>query len=253
MYTFILETFINMLQLVTFMVIFMSILPEGMNVFGGGGGALEAFKTIMIAIIAFVVVGGIVGIFVIRKLQARKYNIPLIIITPRSDGKVVEINTGIGGYFKSKKIGGITSFRIKRKGIGVVEIPPPPSSYLSSPSRTLILAQKGVDDYEPVMPNELAYVETDSGERVPILKLRAINQDATAWSFDNAETAKKRFTFLSLWEKYQVMITLMIFVLVLFIVLYINWIGMKDVVAGLADVVTQLKGSNPTPPVIMGG
>ncbi len=235
--------------------IFLSILPEGLDIFGGGsgiGGYLQTFKNILIGIILFVIVAGVVGLISWRKIQKRKFNIPLIIITPRSDGKVVEINTGLGGYFKSKKVGGITSFRIKRKGIGVVEIPPPPSSYLSSPGRTLLLAQKGVDDYEPVMPNELAYVETDAGDRVPILKLRAINQDATAWSFDNAETAKKRFTFLSLWEKYQVMITLMIFIFILFLVLYINWIGMKDVVAGLAEVVKTLKQSN-IPVITPGG
>ena len=233
--------------------IFLSILPEGVNIFGGGGGALETFKTIIIAIIAFIVVGGGMGLIVWKRIQNKKFNIPLIIITPRSDGKVVEINKGIGGFFKSKKIGGITSFRIKRKGIGVVEIPPPPSSFLSSPDRTLILAQKGVDDYEPVMPNSLSYVETfDGTAQVPILKLKAINQDATAWSFDNAETAKKRFTFLSIWEKYQVMITLMIFVFVLFLVLYINWIGLKDVVAGLAEVAEALKGS-PAPIITPGG
>jgi hypothetical protein len=234
--------------------IFLAFLPEGMNIFGGGGGiegALQTFKNILIGIIIFVVVSGGVGLFVWKKIQGRKFNIPLIIITPRSDGKVVEINKGLGGYFKSQKIGGITSFRIKRKGIGIVEIPPPPSSYLSSPDRTLLLAQKGVDDYEPVMPNELAYVETDAGEVVPILKLRAINQDATAWSFDNAETAKRRFTFLSLWEKYQVMITLMIFIFILFLVLYINWIGMKDVVVGLADIAKELK--SPSIPIITPG
>ena len=229
----------------------MAMLPEGMNFFSGGG-ALETFKTIIIGLIAFVVVGGGVGMVVWRRIQNKKFNIPLIILTPRSDGKVVEINAGMGGYFKSKKVGGITSFRVKRKGIGVVEIPPPPSSYLSSPNRTLILAQKGVDDYEPVMPSELSYVETDDGERVPILKLKAINQDATAWSYDNEATAKTRFTFLSLWEKYQVMITLMMFVFILFLVLYINWIGMKDVVSGLADVVTALKGTG-APMITPGG
>jgi len=218
-------------------------LPEGMNFFSGGG-ALETFKTIIIGLISFVVVGGGVGMVVWRRIQNKKFNIPLIILTPRSDGKVVEINAGMGGYFKSKKVGGITSFRVKRKGIGVVEIPPPPSSYLSSPNRTLILAQKGVDDYEPVMPSELSYVETDDGERVPILKLKAINQDATAWSYDNEATAKTRFTFLSLWEKYQVMITLMMFVFILFLVLYINWIGMKDVVAGLSEVAKELRGTS---------
>jgi len=232
--------------------IFMAILPEGINIFGGGGGALETFKTIIIAIIGFIVVGGGMGLFIWKRIQNKKFNIPLIIITPRSDGLIAEINKGVGGYFKSKKIGGITSFRIKRKGIGVVEIPPPPSSFLSSPDRTLILAQKGVDDYEPIMPGSLCYVETMEGEQVPILKLKAINQDATAWSFDNAETAKKRFTFLSLWDKYQVMITLMIFIFILFLVLYINWIGLKDVVAGLADVAEQLKGSS-APIITPGG
>ena len=111
--------------------VFLSFLPEGLNFLdktGGIGGALDTFKTILIGIIAFIVIGGAAGLFAWKKVQAKKFNIPLIIITPRSDGKIVEITKGLGGYFKSKKVGGITSFRIKRKGIGVVEIPPPPSS-----------------------------------------------------------------------------------------------------------------------------
>jgi len=205
----------------------MGLLPDSVDIFGGAGGALAIFKNILIGLVVFIVVCAAVGFFIYKRVQNKKFNIPLIIITPRSDGKVVEINTGIGGFFKSKKVGGITSFKIKRKGIGVVEIPP-----------------------EPVMPTELNYVDTFAGEtRVPILKLKAINQDATAWSFDNAETAKKRFTFLSIWDKYQVMITLMIFIFILFLVMYINWMGLKDVVAGLADVADVLKTS--TRPVII--
>lgn len=228
-------------------------ITDSLNVFGSLGGALNTFIYIIVGLIAFIVVGSLTGFFVWRRIQNKKFNIPLIIITPRSDGKVVEINLGMGGYFKSKKVGGITSFRIKRKGIGVVDIPPPPSSFLSSPNRTLVLAQKGVDDYEPVMPSELNYVDTFGGDfRVPILKLKAINQDATAWGFDNAETAKKRFTFLSVWEKYQVMITLMIFIFILFLVIYINWIGLKDVVSGLKDVADALKTTS-APIITPGG
>jgi hypothetical protein len=224
----------------------------GTEVFSGFGSAMNTFMIIIIGLIAFVVIGGTIGFFAWRRNQNKKFNIPLIIITPRSDGRVVEINKGVGGYFKSKRVGGITSFRVKRKGIGVVEIPPPPSSFLSSPDRTLILAQKGVDDYEPVMPSELNYVDTFNGElRVPILKLKAINQDATAWSFDNAETAKKRFTFMSVWDKYQQVITMMIFIFILFLVIYINWIGLKDVVAGLKDVADVLRGT--TQPIITQG
>ena len=219
----------------------MGIIPEGMNIFGGVGGALETFKYIMGGILLFIIFSSIITLFIYRRFQKKKFNIPLVIITPRSDGRVVEINNGLGGYFKSKKVGGITSFRVKRKGIGVVDIPPPPSSYLASPNRTLFLAQKGVDDYEPIMPYELGQVTVPSGEKFPILELKALNQDATAWHCDNQESAKRRFTFTSLWEKYQVLLTLMTFVFILFLVLYINWLGMKDVVAGLADVAEQLK------------
>lgn len=230
----------------------MALIPGTEGFFGGIGGMMNTFMTIIIGLIIFLVVSSIAGFIVWKKIQNKKFNIPLIIITPRSDGKVVEINYGVGGYFKSKRVGGITSFRVKRKGIGVVEIPPPPSSFLSSPGRTLLLAQKGVDDYEPVMPSELNYVDTfDGEERVPILKLKAINQDATAWAFDNEETAKRRFTFMSIWDKYQQIITMMIFIFILFLVIYINWIGLKDVVTGLKEVADVLKST--TQPIITQG
>ena len=240
--------------------------------FGGIGGAMGTFRNILIGLIVLIIVVGVVGVFVYRKFQNKKFNIPLCIITPRSDGVVVEWNNGLGGYFKSKKVGGITSFRIKRKGIGVTEIPPPPSSYLLSPNRTLLLAQKGVDDYCPVMPHHLNFVDTEVeveekviGEdgvvqtihkvivvKQPILDLKAINQDATAWGFDNEETAKRRFTFSSLWDKYQGMITMMVFVFILFLILYINWMGMKDVVSGLKEVADMLRSTS-APIITPGG
>lgn len=210
----------------------------------GFGAILQGLQYIIIGILLFVVFGSIIGVFIYRRKQKKSYNIPLVIITPRSDGRVTEINDGMGGYFKNKRVGGITSFRIKRKGIGIAEIPPPPSTFLTAPNRTLILAQKGMDDYEPVLPDSLNRVITPDGIRTPILNLRAKNQDATAWSFDNEESAKRRFTFSSLWEKYQTLITLMTFIFILFLVLYINWIGMKDVVAGLKEVADVLKGVN---------
>jgi len=212
---------------------------------------MEIFQTIMISIIIFVVVCSVIVFFLIRRKINKSYNIPLVIITPRSDGRVVEINRGVGGYFKSKKVGGITSFRVKRKGIGVVDIPPPESIFLTSPDRTLILAQKGMDDYEPVMPESLNQVEIPSGETHAILNLKAKNQDATAWAFDNEETAKKRFTFTSFWDKYNTLISMMMFIFILFLVLYINWIGMKDVVAGLKEVSEILSKS--TQPIISPG
>jgi len=228
---------------------------DSLNTEGIGGGfatAMQTFQYVIIGIITFIVVGGIVGFMVMRRRAKKSFNIPLIIITPRSDGRITEINKGVGGYFKNQKVGGITSFRVKRKGIGIVDIPPPPSIFLTAPDRTLILAQKGMDDYEPVLPDSLNRVVTPDGIRTPILNLKAKNQDATAWAFDNEESAKRRFTFTSLWEKYQVMITLMTFVFILFLILYINWIGLKDVVAGLSEVADALRGIN-KPIITTGG
>lgn len=248
-------------------ILIMPLLPAGLGGGLGGvsgiGSALAGLKYLLGGLAALIVFGLIIGIFIYRKSQNKKYNIPLVIITPRSDGLVAEVNEGMGGFFKSKRVGGIASFRIKRKGIGTVEIPPPPSSYLCSPNRTLFLAQKGVDDYEPINPRLLTWVDTEveieeNGVRKiiivkqPVLNLKAINQQATAWNEDNEETAKKRFTLFSLWEKYQVLITLMVFVFILFLVMYINWMGMKDVVAGLKDVAESLHSTS-SPIITPGG
>ncbi len=218
--------------------------------FGGQGigSALQTFQTILIWIIIIIIVFSIMGVYLFRRHQNKKFNIPLIIITPRSDGKVVEINEGMGGFFKSARVGGITSFRVRRKGIAICEIPPPSSDFLSSPNRTLMLAQKGIDDYEPILPESLTMAKIPDGRTVPILKLKAINQEATAWMFDNAESAKRRFTFASLWDKWQGLISMMIFIFILFIIMYINWIGMKDVVTGLSEVAQALKST--TSPII---
>lgn len=213
---------------------------------GGGGGigtALQAFQTIMIGIIVGVVVLSVVGFIMLKKSEKKKFNINLQIIVPRSDGRITEWYYGKGAFNKSKRVGGITSFLIKRPGIAKCEIPPPRSDFIIGPNNTLLLAQKGIDDYEPIMPHNLSMVKTPDGKLVPILNLKAINQDATAWGFDVEETAKRRFTFSSLWDKHQAMISMMVFVFILFIVIYINWIGMKDVVTGLQEVATTLKSS----------
>ncbi len=224
---------------------------------GGFGSAsgfsslLQTFTYIGVGIAVFFVVGGVLLLFILRRKHNKQFNIPVIIVTPRSDGRVVEISQARGGYFKSAKVGGITSFRMKRKGIGIVDMPPPESVFLSSPNRTLMLAQKGMDDYEPILPDSLARVTTTEGIKLPILQLKAKNQDATAWSFDNEQSAKSRFTIYSFWDKYQTLITMMMFTFILFLILYIQWIGMKDVVDGLQTVAEHLR--SPTQPIVTSG
>lgn len=223
------------------------------NIFGGFlSNSIGGLITLLTWILVIIVLIGFSIFWYYRSKKKKSFNIPLIILTPRSDGVVTELNTGKGGFFRSKRVQGITTFKVQRAGLKTAEIPPPASKFLIAPNRTLILAQKGLDDYEPVLPSSLTYVLTPEGQRVPILKLKAINQDATAWSYDIAETARKRFTFTSLWDKYQVLITLMVFIFVLFLVLYINWLGMKDVVSGLKDVSISLKDVV-KPVVTMGG
>jgi len=65
----------------------------------------------------------IIYIFVKKRKDSQAYNIPVTIFIPRSDNKTRDIIHGTGGYFKSQAVGGITSFRLKRKGVGVIELP----------------------------------------------------------------------------------------------------------------------------------
>ena len=201
--------------------------------------------------IIFWLVGGailIIGGFFLakRRKNNQAYNIPVTIFIPRSDNRTRDIIHGKGGYFKSQAVGGITSFRLKRKGVGVIELPPPASRFLVGFNRELFLVQKGMDDFEPILPESFSYVDTEvpggdgKSKKVAVINLKCVNQDATAWKFDNEQNAKKRFTFSSFWEKYKDFIQITIFILIIFIASYIQYNGLKEVATALKDVAQTL-------------
>lgn len=194
------------------------------------------------------ILGGLIALFGIGALlfynsQRKKYNIPVTIWIPRSDGKITDEISAKGGFFKTKQPQGgeITSFRLKRKGQKVIDIPPPPSRFLVGLSRKLYLVQKGIDDFEPLLPDSFRYAETPEGKKIALTNLKCINQDATAWVEDNRESSKRRFTLAGFWEKYKDFIQMTIFLFIVMLALYINWVGLKEVVSGLQQVADSLK------------
>jgi hypothetical protein len=205
------------------------------------GSALSFGVKLIVGIILLV---GI-GFFLVHRNQKKQFNIPITIWIPRSDGKITDEIKAVGGYFKNKQPNGgqITSFNIKRKGQKVCEIPPPSSRFLIGLNRKLYLVQKGIDDFEPVLPDSFRYVKTPEGKRILVVDLNCINQDATAWTEDNRESSKRRFTFANFWERYKDFIQITIFIFIVMLTLYIFWISMKDVVAGLQQVADSLRPS----------
>jgi len=214
---------------------------------GGMGGSFTTIVgstiSIVIKLIAGILLFALIIGFFLWKRNARKYNIPVTIWIPRSDGKITDEIKAKGGYFKSKK--GVTTFRLKRKKLSTIDIPPPSSRFLVGLSRKLYLVQKGVDDFEAVLPDSFRSVETPGGKKIAVINLKAINQDATAWVEDNRENAKRRFTFSNVWEKYKEFIQMMIFIFIVAIMIYINWMGLKDVVVALQQVADTLRGPAP--------
>jgi len=194
-------------------------------------------------LVGVLILMGLILIFVWWK-NKKSYNVPVTIFIPRSNNKIIEDISAVGGYFRTKSRDGgfVTTFRLKRKGNPTIDLPPPSSHFLVGLNKKLYLIQKGVDDFEPVDPTGFRYITTQKGRKIPIIDLKCINQDATAWVEDNRENAKRRFTFHGLWEKYKDMIQITVFVFIVFLAIYINWQGLKEVAQALQDVATQLKG-----------
>jgi len=200
----------------------------------------------------------LVGVFFFAKYRKQKqsFNIPVTIFIPRSDNRTRDIIHAIGGYFKSKEVGGITTFRLKRKGVGVIEIPPPASRFLVGYNRELFLVQKGMDDFEAILPESFSYIDvenkdaTGKNKKVAVINLKCVNQDATAWKFDNEQNAKKRFTFTSFWEKYKDFIQMTIFIMIVFIASYIQYSGLKEVAKMLGEVAKVLGPTVSNAPVV---
>lgn len=215
---------------------------------GDIGGSFRAILGIAMSWVVKLI-AGILGIGLITFLifwwkRRKAYNIPVTIWIPRSNGKIIDELQAKAGFFKSRQPDGgqITVLRLKRKGLGSLDLPPPSSHFLVGLSRKLYLIQKGVDDFEPVLPDSFRYVTTQKGKKIPVINLKCINQDATAWTEDNRENAKRRFTLHGFWEKYKDFIQITIFIFIVMLSIYINWIGMKDVVAGLEKVANTFAG-----------
>jgi len=206
------------------------------------GGIGSSITSIIGKVLVVVLVLGLVIGFLLWRKKRKQYNIPVTIWIPRSSGKIMDEVSCVGGYFRSKNPEGIMSFRLKRKGLAVIDIPPPNSKFLVGLSRKLYLVQKGADDFEPVLPDSFKTITTIKGKkRIAVVDLLAINQDATAWVEDNRESAKRRFTFSNFWEKYKDFIQITIFIFIVFLAIYINWQGLKDVTTALQSVANSLQ------------
>jgi len=113
-----------------------------------------------------------------------------------------------------------------------------------------------MDDFEPILPESFSYIDTENPgadgktKKVAVVNLKCVNQDATAWKFDNEQNAKKRFTFASFWEKYKDFIQITIFILIVFIGFYIQYNGLKEVADSLETVARTLKPVTPNVPIV---
>ena len=213
----------------------------------GISGIVSSTTNLVLKAVVVVVVLSAVIFFIMWRKRKKQMNIPVTIWIPRSDGKITDEITAKGGYFRLKQSEGgyITVFRLKRKGLASIELPPPSSRFLVGLSRKIYLIQKGPDDFEAVLPESFREVTTARGDKVAMIDLKCINQDATAWVEDIRENSKKRFTLHGFWERYKDFIQITIFIFIVMISMYINWQGLKDVAASLQSVASQLGPSAP--------
>jgi len=207
------------------------------------GGVVSGVLNVVIKALVGILIFGAIGVFLYIRKQKKQLNIPVTIWIPRSDGKIMDQISAKGGYFKNRQPNGgeITTFRLKRKGQKMLDIMPPASRFLVGLSRHLYLVQKGVDDFEPILPDSFRFAETADGKKVALTNLKCVNQDATAWTEDTRESSKRRFTIHGFWEKYKDFIQMTIFIFIVMLAIYINWQGLKEVASALQQVADTLK------------
>ena len=211
---------------------------------GSFSGIIGTTWSIVSKVLLILLFVGFVTIIIVWRKRKKSMNIPVTVWIPRSDGKITDEVQAKGGYFRLKQSEGgyITTFKLKRKGLVTLEITPPSSRFLVGLSRKLYLVQKGIDDFEPVLPDSFKMATTSTGKRVAVIDLKCINQDATAWVEDIRENARKRFTLHGFWEKYKDFIQITIFIFIVMLSMFINWKGLKEVAEALANVASNLGG-----------
>lgn len=167
----------------------------------------------------------------------RKDKINVIIIEPQPSGKVNKIYTCVGQLITLE---GIPYLQVKLKDRTKFNITSPTQEFYTKSPPSIMLVDLGNGNYKPILPNSLRKVEIPNGDKIPISELRGINQMVKAWGVDNYESAIRRFTFQSLFDKWKRVMLLMFFIGVLFVMMYISWNGMDQMIEPLAEINKEL-------------
>lgn len=164
------------------------------NIFGGigvGGFAL-------IFIFGLAVLLGVGGFAWWAFTKKKNWNLKVEFKLTRSDGRYIGAEWG-KGYYDSKR--GVVF--LKRKGKKAVPMEPFDVKKYLQGTEILTVAQVGMEQYLPVLPDSYLEMEDDTtGEKAAFMKLKVDLSKSKAWRSQFERDAKAAYTIMSLLSQY---------------------------------------------------
>jgi hypothetical protein len=178
----------------------------------------------------FAYIGMIIGIIVLGYLMYRRslFKYTVVIFSKREGGKS-QVRWDKGAFLKIK--GGVWVFRLRKDKIN---IKPPENKYMHPFGKgTLILYRHfGADVYEPWNPN---FDEKKEDEYLTTLDY----DESIAWNISTKDLVYKSLNLKDLWEKYGVLLTAMLCLVLTIVAIYLVLQFAKDTIPPLTGALQE--------------
>lgn len=201
------------------------------------GGLTGIFDIVLQVAVWLILAGGVISIFIWMYVR-KQNNIPILIHSPRSDGKLINEFLGRGRIkiFRS----GAKVLKFKRKGKrGNIIISAPSPHFFVSPSNNLHLVQTGVNSYEPVHPDSYTTIYNDD-KPVSLIKFKAKNDKAGTFGNLVERRLKDTFTIQTFFQQYKEIFFLVALMIGFGVSIYLIYTQLGAIVVQLGRFVDKL-------------
>lgn len=200
---------------------------------GIGSSVGGTLSWIMWAVVAIVVIGGVGGWIAWLVYSKQRWNLRVEFKLVRNDGRIIGSDWGKGNY--SSKKGFVT---LKRPKTPAYKMKPFDIKKYIQGQNTLTVVQIGANEWLPVLAESFTFVHDPvTGERASILNLAGKANESKVWKSQLERELKSAFSIKSVFENFQVPISIGIVAIMIFIGFAIIWGRLPSICKAILSIV----------------